>query len=91
MVTRAFQERVVRMPVNIEDIGPCKKKVTIEVPSEQVKEKLEESYKELEGTAQVPGFRIGAESDRPARHRRGVHRVRRGKGAEVHRDLRGDP
>ena len=47
------------MQVNIENIGPCKKKVTIEVPSERIQEKMEESYKELETSAQVPGFRVG--------------------------------
>jgi trigger factor len=47
------------MQVNIEEIGPCKKKLTVEVPSERVQEKLEESYRELDKTAQVPGFRAG--------------------------------
>ncbi len=47
------------MQVNIEEIGPCKKKITVQVPSERVKEKLEESYRELESNAQVPGFRVG--------------------------------
>jgi len=47
------------MQVNIENVGPCKKKLTIEVPSERVKEKLEESFKELETTAVIPGFRKG--------------------------------
>lgn len=47
------------MQVNIEDIGPCKKKLIFDVPTESIKEKLEESYAKLQSSAQVPGFRVG--------------------------------
>lgn len=45
--------------VKIEDIGPCKKKVTVEVPEEKIKSLLDEKYKELRRDAVVPGFRRG--------------------------------
>lgn len=45
--------------VSIADSGPCKKKVTVEVPAEAVKDALNEQYKELRTDAQVPGFRKG--------------------------------
>ena len=37
--------------VTIEDAGPCKKKVAVEVPQEAIKDALDEQYKEL-GTMQ---------------------------------------
>jgi trigger factor len=45
--------------VTIEDSGPCKKKVSIEVPAEVIKETLDEQYNELRRDAEVPGFRKG--------------------------------
>jgi trigger factor len=45
--------------VTITDSGACKKKVSIEVPEETVKNALEGQYKELKADAQIPGFRKG--------------------------------
>jgi trigger factor len=45
--------------VTIEEAGPCKKKVIIEVPQEAIKATLDEQYKELKNEAAVPGFRKG--------------------------------
>ncbi|MFH1615041.1 MAG: trigger factor [Planctomycetota bacterium] len=45
--------------VTIEDTGPCKKKVVIEVPEEKIKEALDKEYSELGRDAIVPGFRKG--------------------------------
>jgi trigger factor len=45
--------------VSVEDMGTLKKKVTVEVPQDEVDQKLEENYKELTRSAAVPGFRIG--------------------------------
>ncbi len=45
--------------VTIEDSGPCRKKVSIEVPAEVIKETLDEQYNELRRDAEVPGFRRG--------------------------------
>ena len=45
--------------VTIEDAGPCKKKVLIEIPEEKIKNITEEQYKELQRDALVPGFRKG--------------------------------
>ncbi len=45
--------------VKIEDAGPCKKKVSVEVLQEKIKEALSEEYKELKHGAEVPGFRKG--------------------------------
>ncbi len=45
--------------VTIEEAGPCKKKVSIEIPEEKVKNATDEKYKELRKEALVPGFRKG--------------------------------
>jgi len=45
--------------VKIEDIGPCKRKVTVEVPEEKIKTILDDKYEELRKDAILPGFRKG--------------------------------
>jgi trigger factor len=45
--------------VTIEDAGPCKKKVVVEIPEEAVKSATEEQYETLRKEALVPGFRKG--------------------------------
>ena len=45
--------------VTIEDSGPCKKKITVEIPEETVKTSLDEQYQDLRKEAVVPGFRKG--------------------------------
>ena len=45
--------------VQIEDVGPALKRVTITIPTEAVKEKIEESIGTLSQEASLPGFRRG--------------------------------
>ena len=45
--------------VTIEEVGPCKKKVLIEVPEEAIKKTLDDQYKDLRREAVLPGFRKG--------------------------------
>lgn len=45
--------------VTIEDVGPCKKKISVEVPAEKIKKITDEQYSELSKQAVVPGFRKG--------------------------------
>ncbi len=45
--------------VTIEDAGPCKKKVVIEIPAEAITKATDEQYGELHKEAQIPGFRKG--------------------------------
>jgi len=45
--------------VTIEEAGPCKKKVTIEIPEEEIKSAADERYETLRKEALVPGFRKG--------------------------------
>ena len=45
--------------VTIEDAGPCKKKVSIEIPAQAIKNSTDEQYQTLRKEAAVPGFRKG--------------------------------
>ena len=45
--------------VTIEDAGPCKKKVMVEIPEETVKKATDSQYETLRKDAMVPGFRKG--------------------------------
>jgi trigger factor len=45
--------------VKIEDAGPSKKKITVEVPEKKIKSILNKKYDELKKEAVLPGFRKG--------------------------------
>jgi len=45
--------------VTIEETGPCKKKVIVEIPEESIKSATDEQYERLHKEALVPGFRKG--------------------------------
>ena len=45
--------------VTIEDAGPCKKKVTVEIPGEKIVNVTDAQFEELRKDAVVPGFRKG--------------------------------
>ncbi|MCD4830228.1 MAG: trigger factor [Anaerohalosphaeraceae bacterium] len=45
--------------VTVEDSGPCKKKISIEVPREKIQETLSKQYSQLRRDAEIPGFRKG--------------------------------
>ncbi len=47
------------MKVTVEDLSSVKKTLHIEVPAEEVSEKLDEAYRNLKKTAKVKGFRPG--------------------------------
>ncbi|MHC4709296.1 MAG: trigger factor [Planctomycetota bacterium] len=61
--------------VQIEDVGPALKRVTITIPTEAVKEKIEESIGTLAQEASLPGFRRGR-APRRLLERRFGHTVR---------------
>jgi len=56
---QAEQPRTAKNTVTVEDAGPCKKKVIVEVPEETIKDMADEQYRELRQDALVPGFRKG--------------------------------
>jgi trigger factor len=56
---KARDLRTSKNTVTLEDAGPCKKKVSVEVPEETIKDMADEQYRELRREALVPGFRKG--------------------------------
>ncbi len=49
----------VKNTVTIEEAGPCRKKVIIEIPEEAIKNATDEQYETLRKEALMPGFRKG--------------------------------
>ncbi|MHC4995788.1 MAG: trigger factor [Planctomycetota bacterium] len=45
--------------ITIEDAGPAKKKLRIEIPADLISAKVDENYDSLQAEAQIPGFRKG--------------------------------
>ncbi|MEM7164010.1 MAG: trigger factor [Planctomycetota bacterium] len=48
-----------QITVEIEDDGPCKKRMKAEIPAESVTGEIDANYKQLSNTIQIPGFRKG--------------------------------
>ncbi len=57
--TNVATEEDYQYTVRIEDLGPATKKVSVEIPEDRIKAKLEEQFKELRSQAAIPGFRVG--------------------------------
>jgi len=53
------QSTALKNTVTIEQVGPCKKKVAIEIPQETIKSATDKEYDKLRKDALVPGFRKG--------------------------------
>ena len=53
------QQDEIKNTVTIEEAGPCRKKVIIEIPEEKIKNATEKQYETLRKEAIVPGFRKG--------------------------------
>ncbi len=58
-VAEQNEETKPKQDVKVEDAGPALKRLTIELPEERIKEKIESMYKELRDDAVLPGFRRG--------------------------------
>jgi trigger factor len=56
---QAEETNEIKNTVKIEDVGPCKKNVSVEIPEEKINELTDEQYNDLGKEAAVPGFRKG--------------------------------
>jgi len=56
---KANKEAEIKNIVTIADTGPCRKKVSIEIPEEIITKAFDKQYRELSKDAEVPGFRKG--------------------------------
>ena len=57
--TQEEEQEKINPTVSIEDAGPCKKKIKVEVPAEKVAAEIDKTYKDLLKDMEVPGFRKG--------------------------------
>lgn len=55
----ADETNEIKAIVKVEDAGPAKKKLSIEIPAELIAAKVGENYDSLQADAQIPGFRKG--------------------------------
>jgi trigger factor len=55
----AVEEQPFQYAVQVEDVGPATKRVSVEIPEERIQQKLAEQFKELRSQAAIPGFRPG--------------------------------
>jgi trigger factor len=47
------------MKSEIEQLGPCKIRIKVEIPTDEIRGKIEEKYKEVGASVVLPGFRKG--------------------------------
>jgi trigger factor len=47
------------MKSEIETLGPCKIKIKVEIPTDEIRDKVEEKYNEVRQNVSLPGFRKG--------------------------------
>ena len=57
--TEKAENNEIKNIVNIEEAGPCKKKISVEIPQGKINKVLDEQYDQLRRDALVPGFRKG--------------------------------
>ncbi len=53
------EQEEIKNVVTIEDVGPCKKKVTVEILPEKIAQVVDNQYDQIRKDADVPGFRKG--------------------------------
>ena len=59
MAAATEEKKKLEPKAEIAEVGPCKLKLTIEVSAAKVHERVEDEYKKLAQTAELPGFRKG--------------------------------
>ncbi len=47
------------MNIEIEEVGPCKKSLKIEIPKERIEDEWQKQLNEVSKMAKLPGFRKG--------------------------------
>src|SRR5262245_19460649 len=59
MAAATDEKKKLEPTADISEVGPCKLKIRVEVTAAKVHERVEEEYKKLAQTAELPGFRKG--------------------------------
>jgi len=55
----AAESSTLKSSIQVEDAGPCRKKILIEIPAARVAEKLDDALREASHSVALPGFRPG--------------------------------
>src|SRR5262245_49912291 len=55
----AEEKKKLKQKVDIQDVGPCKKHITVTVERADIDESFQKKFKELVGDSWIPGFRPG--------------------------------
>jgi trigger factor len=53
------EKKKIKQSVDIKDVGPCKKHITVTITREEIDANFEKKFKELVGDSWIPGFRPG--------------------------------
>lgn len=53
-------QEVLEQNVKVEDAGPARKRLTIEIPADRINSKVGENFEQLQHEAAIPGFRKGS-------------------------------
>lgn len=69
----AAEASALKPTVSVEDAGPCRKKISIEIPAARVAEKLDDSLREAMHSVSLPGFRAGKAPKKLVERRFGEH------------------
>ena len=56
---RVYTRSARQSSTDVEDVGPCKKKIKVRVPAEAVASEFDRNYREISGNVVLPGFRRG--------------------------------
>src|SRR5688572_17396248 len=59
MAAATDEKKKLEPTADISEVGPCKLKIRVEVTAAKVHERVEDEYKKLAQTAELPGFRKG--------------------------------
>lgn len=57
--TTETEQKKLEPKAEVENVGPCKLKIKIEIAAEKVTERIDDKYRELNDTVALPGFRKG--------------------------------
>jgi len=59
MTRKIIMSDTVSNTVKIEDVGPCRKRISIDIPAEAVNDQMETAFAAVSGEVSIPGFRKG--------------------------------
>ena len=59
MAKEETKPKELKPKAKVEEVGPCKLKITVQITAAKVKERIDQKYKDLSDSVALPGFRKG--------------------------------